>query len=85
MSLYDRGDTEVLGGVWDAVCDANALLSGVQALAEGVRDRVRGTVAERGGFRCLSAYPATSPTIASCAAWKRSIALSTPFTLSAWG
>ncbi|KAH6632221.1 hypothetical protein F5144DRAFT_245463 [Chaetomium tenue] len=53
ISPYGWGDYQALGGVWDAVCDTNALLSDVQALAEGVRDRVRAAVAERGGISLL--------------------------------
>jgi hypothetical protein len=46
----DATDYSSAAGIWDAMCDVESFLSYVQALAEGVRDRVEAAVAERGGM-----------------------------------
>lgn len=46
----DATDYSSVAGTWDALCDVESFLSYVQALAEGVRDRVEAAVAERGGM-----------------------------------
>ncbi|KAH6856192.1 hypothetical protein B0I37DRAFT_412142 [Chaetomium sp. MPI-CAGE-AT-0009] len=49
-SNADPTDYDSVAGLWDALCDVESFLSYVQALAEGVRDRVGAAVGERGGF-----------------------------------
>jgi hypothetical protein len=50
ISVNDYTDRHHLGALWIALCDAEAFLSAVGAMAEQVRSRVRAAVEERGGI-----------------------------------